>query len=401
MATEVTPARLAPQIVSMLAGLRRRIYAYVWCEGLAVGVAWLGAAFWISLAFDWCVEPPVWVRQGMIGLTAIGLRVYSLSLHPPPGLAADRRPQSGAGAGAAIPRFRRKPVDHGRTDRAARSRQLLSSANAGRRRARGNSPHGRRAAGRRVSPRAAGAQPASGGGGDCLGRGLCLRSRRNRSQSGKAASLPPFSNEPWPRRVHLSIEGFDNPEHRVVVAKGADLTVVAKADTQYEVPETVQIRYRTEEGRSRENMSRVGVAGPDDAVSTLLVRVSRHSFFAHVRHFRRRRFAARLSDRRRRCADDRIGAALRISGLHADACRAICRPDRSKLPQGSKITVHATANKDLVEASIQRLSVRQGRSAGHDQARRQIRSPPFLLHDRSARRNADAAVHAVRRRRHP
>jgi hypothetical protein len=40
-------------IVGLLAALRRRIRWYVWIEGLTLAVAWLGLAFWISLAIDW------------------------------------------------------------------------------------------------------------------------------------------------------------------------------------------------------------------------------------------------------------------------------------------------------------------------------------------------------------
>ena len=44
---------LAADIRSVLARLRRRIRAYVWIDGLALGVIWLGATFWIGLAIDY------------------------------------------------------------------------------------------------------------------------------------------------------------------------------------------------------------------------------------------------------------------------------------------------------------------------------------------------------------
>ena len=198
----------------------------------------------------------------MIGLTAIGLLylLYRFILRRVWLPIADHN--LALVAGAAIPRFRRKPVDDGRIDRAAGPRHGLSSANAGRRRARGDSPHGRRAAWPTCFAAGRWCAACSGGGRRLLSVAAYAWWRRKRSANGKAACCRHSRMILWPRRVHLSIEGFDNPEHRVVVAKGADLTVVAKADTQFEIPETVQIRYRTEEGRSRENMSRVGVAGP-------------------------------------------------------------------------------------------------------------------------------------------
>jgi len=56
----------------MLAALRRRIRAYVWLEGLSAGVAWLGAAFWVSLAADWFFEPAAPVRAGMVAAAVLG-----------------------------------------------------------------------------------------------------------------------------------------------------------------------------------------------------------------------------------------------------------------------------------------------------------------------------------------
>ncbi len=83
MATEVNTSesapvrspRLAPQIVRVLASLRRRLFAYVWTEGLAASLAFLGAAFWLSLLLDWWLEPPALVRQIALALVAIGLVV--------------------------------------------------------------------------------------------------------------------------------------------------------------------------------------------------------------------------------------------------------------------------------------------------------------------------------------
>jgi len=45
--------RLDRAIRSLLAGLRRRIRVYVWLEGLALTLIWLGGAFWTLLAIDY------------------------------------------------------------------------------------------------------------------------------------------------------------------------------------------------------------------------------------------------------------------------------------------------------------------------------------------------------------
>jgi hypothetical protein len=353
MATEVIPTRLAPQIVAMLASLRRRIAAYIWSEGLAIGVAWLGVAFWVSLALDWSVEPPVWVRQGMLVLTAIVAayilyrfilrRIWLPIADHNLALVLERQFHDFDESLLTTVELTEQP-----SHAAAFHPQMLAAAE-----------HAavRRMAGVRLA--------------DVFRRGPLLRSlaaaavailsvavfavREPQAMAVWTQRVLQSSDIPWPRRVHLAIEGFDNPERRIVVAKGADLTVVAKADTRYDVPETVQIRYRTDEGRGRENMSRVGLAAPEDAYQS-------YSFA----------FRGILSSR----TFDVVGGDAALRGYRIDVVDvptielvlhcdypAYTRmgtadlPARSvEVPQGSKITVRATANKDLVEAAIQRLT---------------------------------------------
>lgn len=65
-------SHLAAPISSALDSLRSRIRLYVWTQGLALILAWLGLAFWISLAIDWLPvpfgndEPGVGVRVGIL-----------------------------------------------------------------------------------------------------------------------------------------------------------------------------------------------------------------------------------------------------------------------------------------------------------------------------------------------
>ena len=61
---------LAPPVETLLGTLRRRIRQYVWLEGCAAAVAWLGAAFWITLAADWFFEPTTAVRVAMLAAVA-------------------------------------------------------------------------------------------------------------------------------------------------------------------------------------------------------------------------------------------------------------------------------------------------------------------------------------------
>jgi hypothetical protein len=52
MQTKDSPP-LSPHVRTKLAALRRRIRVYVWLEGLAVALVWLGLTFWLALAIDY------------------------------------------------------------------------------------------------------------------------------------------------------------------------------------------------------------------------------------------------------------------------------------------------------------------------------------------------------------
>ena len=57
-----------------------------------------------------------------------------------------------------------------------------------------------------------------------------------------------MSNELWPRRVHLAVQGFDHGGH-LKIARGSDWELLVKADAALgrEIPEAVQVRYSTPE----------------------------------------------------------------------------------------------------------------------------------------------------------
>ena len=71
---------LSPSVQAVLGELRRRIRQYVWLEGCAAAVAWLGVAFWATLAVDWFFEPPVAVRGTMLALIVVVLAAVLLQL---------------------------------------------------------------------------------------------------------------------------------------------------------------------------------------------------------------------------------------------------------------------------------------------------------------------------------
>jgi hypothetical protein len=77
MASQTAAPPLSSQVRAKLAALRRRIRAYIWLEGLAVAVAWLGLTFWLGLAIDYlpvlvgASEMPQLARAVLLG--AIGI----------------------------------------------------------------------------------------------------------------------------------------------------------------------------------------------------------------------------------------------------------------------------------------------------------------------------------------
>lgn len=351
MSIEIQQPSLAPQIGSLLSGLRRRIRQYVWVQGLALAVAWLGTAFWITLVLDWWIEPPALARQIMIGGVAAVLvyLIYRFILRRAFVRLADgnlavlleRRfdkfgdsllttvelaEQPGHSLG-----FNPRMLAHTQSE-AIRHLPEVRLADIFRRGPLVRALVGAAAA---VVSVAAFALLASGAFKIWVDRDLL------------------FSDVLWPRRVHLAVDGF--PDKRLKIAKGSDVTIIAKADTRYEVPETAQIRYRTEEGKSRENMSRLGVAAAGDE----------YQLYSFV-------FRGILSSR----SFDVVGGDMALRDYQIDVVDVptiemtlrcvypeyMHRESRDlpvtglvQLPQGTKITVQAKANKDLVDVPVSSL----------------------------------------------
>lgn len=76
--TTPTTIPLAAEVQSVLAGLRWRIQAYVWLEGISLAVIWLAGTFWIALALDYlpvlvgASEMPQWTRALLLLVMAGG-----------------------------------------------------------------------------------------------------------------------------------------------------------------------------------------------------------------------------------------------------------------------------------------------------------------------------------------
>lgn len=251
---------LTPQVTALLAGLRRRIQSLVWLQGLGLAIIWLAVSFWLTLALDWLIEPPPAARAVALVAVAAGcgwiLYRYILTRAFVPlgdanlALLLERRYRNfrdslitsvelHARPAHAEP-FNRQMLAHTRDEAVAHAREVRI---------------------RDV------VQSAS------VTRGLLIGAVLAGTIGAFAVAAPePFriwvnrvlllSEDLWPRKTRLSIDGF--PNKLAKVARGADLRVTVFADRAFEVPDQIDIRYRDDEGTSNaESMAQLA-AGPGD-----------------------------------------------------------------------------------------------------------------------------------------
>src|SRR5688500_13474574 len=81
MATTYPDFALTNDLQSLLAGLRWRIRLYIWLEGLALAVTWVGLLFWIGWGLDYlpvllgASEMPALARGILLAFTGVILAV--------------------------------------------------------------------------------------------------------------------------------------------------------------------------------------------------------------------------------------------------------------------------------------------------------------------------------------
>lgn len=352
--------QLAPGIRQLLSTLRRRIRRYVWCEGLAATVAVLGAAFWLALAADWFFEPPREVRYallaaiGLAGLAALAWFLVRRSLvrlsDHSMAILLERR--FGNLQDSLVTAVELASAGQKASDFDAAGQQMRAETCA--------------EAWRRSRQLDAGAvfnrQP--------LLRALAAAGIVLVSLVSVAVASPDMfrfglrrlaamTDEPWPRKTHLRIEGFDNDEREEVVARGSDfeLHVAAEASPGLVVPQAVEVRSRDDSGkRDRALMTREGTAVPSEGgfqdyrytFSSVLTSTSFDVVGGD----------ARLRDLRLRVVESpNISLTLAceypayMKRVPADVAVTGVMP----LPVGTRITVRARATKPLDEARVDYL----------------------------------------------
>ena len=348
------PLQIAPAIRNLLDALRRRIRRYVWLQGVAVSVAWLGLGFWASLLLDWGFEPPAAIRIAILALILAGFLALGYRL-------VFRRVRTRLSDGSMamllerrFPQFNESLLTVVELSGRQLDPQECSPAMLGRTCREAESPVTGVRLGKIFNPlplrqgvAAALVLAATVAAfGTFLPGGFQVWLRRNLL----------LSNELWPRRTRLVVDGF--PQGWTKVARGDDLVVVAKAELRkpWVAPATVEIRYRSEEGaRLRATMSREGKPNPAK---------DRFQEYSHT-------FAGVAAPIR----FDVVGGDDAVRGLRIEvvdsptivAMRLNCRyppymgrPPRTlpavgvmQIPRGTEVTLLAKSNKDLVSVQVE------------------------------------------------
>jgi hypothetical protein len=347
-----SPVEVAPSIESLLSGLRRRIRSYVWIQGVALAVAWLGLAFWITLALDWSIEPPPLFRA--LVLVAVGAVLLWIVYHYI--LARVFVPLADKSMAVLLERryrdfgeslittvelaerphhaapFNRDMLTNTTAEALQHTRQVRLDdlfQNAGLMRA-------VFAAIVLVASVATFAFAAPEAFGTWSRRSLLL------------------SQELWPRTTRLSIEGFENG--LVKVARGSNYRVTAFADSRYEVPETVQIRYRTDEGSPGRDTMSVEAASVGDGRQPFSYEFP--NLLASVT-FDVVGGDDRLRDYRIEVVDNPTVTAMRLyleyPAYMNRSAREAPVTGLMQIPLGTNVTIRAQSNKPLRQATIEQV----------------------------------------------
>ena len=351
------PLYVAEPIRDLLSGLRRKIRSYVWLQGIALAVGWLAASFWITLALDWLIEPPPAFRAVLlVGVAAVLLwLVYRYILaraFVPMGdtsmaVLLERRYGAFNDSLLTTVELNEQPAHA-----AAFNREMLDWTTAE------ALEHTRRVRLNELLQNAA------------LMRALFAAIVLSLSVAAFAVVAPEafriwvrrvllMSEELWPRKTRLSIEGFD--EDKVVkVARGGDFRVLAYADRSFEVPETVQIRFRDDDGNpGRQTMAGEAVGPGDDR------QAFSHNFPGLLASLTFDIVGGddRLRDYRIEVVDNPTVANMSLHCVYPAYMRRAPRDlpvtGLMQIPVGTKVTIRATANKPLARAQIERV-VEQG-----------------------------------------
>lgn len=371
-----------PTLAALLAGLRRRIRRYVGLAGAAHLVAALGAFFWLSLAADRFLEPPAGVRAGLLLAAGAALVVLAVRRIVAPLVIPLRNSSLALLLERRFPQFqdrlltvvelsgRQVPAEEAHPELLARTEKQAEAAAATIDLRQVFRPRPLR----QSVAMAAAAVLSVAALGVVWPQALHIWGRR----------VLLLSDESWPRRTRLVVPGFEHGPRKV--ARGSDCDISVLADTSGEIPDVVEVRYRTAAGlRDRKPMDRKGQADPqrdayqeftyrfrgvlapvvfdvfggDDVVRNLRIEVVDNP--AIVEMWLDLEFPAYMA---------RTPRTVRAAGL-------------MQFPQGTRIRVRGRANKPLVHLAVQSDLQEHSRPAqtvgpeASDPTHFQLRLPPL------------------------
>jgi len=361
---------VAPAVAAVLDGLKLRIRWYVWLYGATAALAWLGLAFWISLAIDYAFEPARGVRLtilAVVGLAAVGVLVHLIF----------RRafvPMSRSNMAMVLERRFPKFNDSLLTAVVLAGRELDPAKCNPSMLARTCREAAERIGGLELR-RVFNPLPL------CLTAGGALLLAV--SMAVFAALLPDamgtwvrrnllLADELWPRNTRLEIKGFKDGVEKV--ARGADFDISVRADTSFpKIPQTVEIRYQVKGGAAGHKfMDREHVADPEkepfQAYSFTFKGVTADIYFQVIGGDDR---VPGPDDERGKQRGDDHPRQLKIEVVENPTLSAmvlecrypayIGRKDRTlpvsgemRLPAGTQVKLRARANKELVRVQIDR-----------------------------------------------
>lgn len=342
--------QLPPNVSRLLAELRRRIRLYLWLRGLALVAASLGLWFWLLVGLDWWFEPPREARLAMLGVAGLAAgyvayrylaeRVFTPIADRNLALILERQFDSfGDTLLTAV-----ELAEPGRSLAGETQQMLAQTSRTANQMSQGVDLS--RVFNRR--PLVSSVLLAAG-----VALSIALFAFLSPTVMAFAvARLTTATDASWPRQTHLAVEGFRDGQ--AAVARGGDFVLRVSADTRYRVPDTVEVRYRTEAGvRERKLLVREGNAVPGrDALQEF-----RYTFTGVVSPLVLdvRGGDARIKNLQLRVVESpslAVTLDCRFPAYTGLAPRSMPATAASPIARGTSVILRAAANKPLVEARV-------------------------------------------------
>lgn len=378
MATASLPFEIPRPVAQKVSRLRMLVRLYSLAEGVAAVVIAVGLGFWLGLAIDWMFEPSTGMRILLwlavvaaafgTGWRYIGRRLFTPLPDDSLALLVERQyPQlregmittvQAAGVRAGVARAAEAPApafleyeDEEQSPLAGANRELIDAA-------------GRNAAAamqqvslRRVFDMRPLARKGVAAVGLCVAMAIFALTQRGAFDF--YLDRLALSEQLWPRRVQLTVVGFEDRENAEVVNVARDddfeLTVLASIVGKHSAPDEVEIRWRrpSDGGRGNGPMLKIGEARPGRDESqeyNYSFKVSSDIEFDviggddRIRNLRLRAVE--------RPAITRVWLEVDYPKYMEREPRSIPVSGRAELPEGAKAVCRIQANKPLVSATV-------------------------------------------------